>query len=499
MDNDLLKQRWSEAKTRRDEWFSEIDESFLYTYPELSVYREEGQLPVEDVLFDSTPADAVSTLVSNVLNYGIPISSQWAKVQPGEIMRSQGVPGDVEIMLDHLNRSLFDELNRSNFYVAAGDAIRNAVVCGTGAMSVRLERDNTLRFTSIPIKNLYVLESPSGVLDTFFIQKRVRVHTLVDQYENLPKWLNDLARDKPDQRVSVLEVSLPTPDGYDHQFLLEKDMHVLEQHTREFPYILGFRWERIDGEAWGTSPVRHALNDIRVLNKMVENQLKASDFAAFGAWYGDDELIAENGITPGSYNVTQGTIHPISFPGNFAITEKTIGSYQNRIRRQLLDVQLPPVDTNRDRITSTEIQVRQGEFLRRIGPAALRLEREFFRPAVKLALDLLIGVGVLPDVRVDGKAFHIDVQSVIRKGHVLEQVDNSLRTLSMLAPFGQIAFQGIDLQGWINWVLKETDFPAEFIQPAQDDNPDQITTIMNMLMQQQGVSGGPAQPPPVEP
>ena len=162
------------AKDARQVHEDEISEAYKYTRPNRDIYRADTSKTDRTKIYDSTAVDGVQNLVSTILNLLIPQSSQWATLSVREDVKER-VASDVKKALDLANRTVFKTIKDSNFYVAASEALTDAVISGCGCIG--MYEDQNVNFIAIPSYQLYFLDNAKGEIDTVF-----REHELTGQY-----------------------------------------------------------------------------------------------------------------------------------------------------------------------------------------------------------------------------------------------------------------------------------------------------------------------------
>ena len=143
------------AKDARQVHEDEISEAYKYTKPNRDIYRADTSKTDRTKIYDSSAPDGVQNLVSTILNLLIPQSSQWATLSVREDVKER-VASDVKKALDLANRTVFKTIKDSNFYVAASEALTDAVISGCGCIGTY--EDQNINFIAIPSYQLYFLD-----------------------------------------------------------------------------------------------------------------------------------------------------------------------------------------------------------------------------------------------------------------------------------------------------------------------------------------------------
>ena len=468
MEKSLIKKIFTQAKASREVHEAEISEAYKFTFPNRDIWRSQEGETDRTKLFDATAAEGVQNLVSTILTLLIPQNQQWAYVDVRDEIKPKVAP-DVRRMLDMANKVVFKTIRDSQFYVAASEALMDCVISGTGAISM-VETDEGIDFVAIPTHQLYFLENYKGGVDTVFRQHHLTAQYLIEKYgaEICGNEVVTLAKSNPHGKVKILEACLKGPDdeGLMYRVYLEDKMVLLEEQVSPAQMFICFRFGKTLGSIWGDSPVRQALPHIRVANEATQLIMTQSAWAGLGAWQTDGSESTVNfanmKIEPGDVITVDSELRPIQFPGNFNITFQTVEDQRQKVRTMLFnDAIIPPQESQQ--MTAFEVQVRQSEFFRRIGPYGLRLEIEFLRPVIKNLIKRLQLRGDLPDFISDNKVYEIVVNSAVKKGIGMSEIQRDIQLLQIVSQLGPEAVAQVDIQALARKILRDGDMSPEVL------------------------------------
>ena len=488
MNLDHIKQGYEEAKKQRTNVESVIDDAFFYTRPLKAISKVSGQPADYTKIYDNTATASVNNLVANVLTFLIPQNARWAYIDVVENIRKQGLPADYRTFLEQENDRLFQLLLASNFYVAAGAALEDAIIAGTGCLGVELGADlQSLVFIAVPTSELYILENAQGIVDIVYRRHEIPARSLSKQYKRLPEWASKLAEESPNKKVCIIECQYPDSEGgYHYGKYLEQDWHELDTFTCDYKPFTVFRWQKSSGDVWGDSPVRQALSDIRQLNNFVENISVASDFAAQGAWQSSDDQLRGQSILPRTVIIhsQDEDIKPIQFPGELRIGYQQVETLQMKVRKALYDDSLPAGNAVKG-VVATAISAMQEQFYRVLAVPAFNLENEFLREILLSVMALAQRNKLMAPIDAHRFGFKVTVQSVVTKGQKREKAQQIMQSVAMLGPLAQIAMQMqmIDVTGLVQEVLELMDFPQHLIKQPPQVSPEQLQQLLPMLQQ----------------
>jgi hypothetical protein len=142
---------------------------------------------------------------------------------------------------------------------------------------------------------------------------------------------------------------------------------------KEMPYVVP-RYLKASTEQYGRSPGMNALPDVKVLNKMVENSLKAAAKQIDPPLLvPDDGMLAPIRMSPGSINFfrsgSREKIEPLNINANTNVSLNNENQRRDAIAKMFHVDQL--LITENRNMTATEVLQRNEEKMRILGPVAL--------------------------------------------------------------------------------------------------------------------------------
>lgn len=451
----------------------------MYTFPSKDPYLTEGSNPDRLQLYETTAVDAVNTLSNSIMSFLLPLDQDWITLDVTESYKRKMPVLAFSQSLNLQQRLFFENLNNSDFYLAASESMIDCIVAGTGCLSIEMT-DNGLKFQSIPMRQLFILDNGCDI-DVVFRCHHLSVSKVIGMFvdNKVPDWLSQLETTNPDRKVGVIESMTPgigkNSGKYDYCIHLEQDWSpVLEQITAHKPFIT-FRWSKVAGQVFGDSPVRQALPAIKVANAWIRQILDHGEFASSGAFQTSDESLKDIKFHGGDIVFVSDPdgIKPISFPGNFNISTEQLQDARNVIRTMLMADSLPQANAS-SRMTSDEVQQRVSQFFRRIGTTALRLEEELLEQIARNVILLLQTSGKLQKKLDDGTPFVVNgnpiiltTQSIVKKAAALKQVEQMLQLIQYIQPFGPNGMAHIDLSKTSRFILESGQFPPELLNDEQ--------------------------------
>ena len=488
-DAHYIRKLFTKAKDARHKHEEEISEAYSFTYPHRDIWRSQESNTDRTKLYDMTAVDGVQNLVSTILNLLIPQNQQWAYIDAREEIKKTIAP-DVRNILDITNKTIFKTLRDGNFYVAVSEALQDCVIAGTGAIALYdpMQENGQIDFMAIPTSQLYFLTNYKDEVETVFREHEQTQQYVYERYGyNMPE-MESAAKQEPEKKIKILECVHRRTGEKDMMYSVHigKEMHCVEEtYTPVNPFVI-FRFGKTLGEVWGESPVRSSLPHIRVANEVAKLILTQASWAGLGAWQVSSDTTVNYSnmkLSPGDVVTVDSPLQPIPFAGNFNLTMATVEDQRESIRRMLYsDTLLPPAQSNT--MTATEVQARQAEFFRRIGPHGLRLENELLRPLVKTLVTKLQIRGIVPQFVTDEGTFTYVVNSAVRKGTAMQTITRDLQLLQMVSQLGPDALMQVDIAKLARNILREGDMSPDVIRDLRE-----VEQMKQQMAQQQQLQG----------
>ena len=479
---DFIAKGYRLAKTEREKHESEISEAYLYTKPNRDIFRAETSSTDRKKIFDSTAPDGVQNLVSTILNLLIPQNQQWATLSVREDLK-EVVASDIKIQLDRANRTVFKTLRDSNFYVASSEALTDAVISGVGCIGTYEDKD--INFIAIPSHQLYFLDNHKGQVDTVFRDHSLPGHYLLETYgPKLEDSMLQSCQKDPYKQHKILESCFHKPNAKEYTYTVQlgNGGEILEEKKMPVQMFTVFRFGKTISDIWGDSPVRMALPHIRVVNEAVMLFMQSAAYLSLGAWQVSSDTAVNFGnmkLRPGDVVTVDQPLQAIPFAGNVNITEMTIQDHRMQIRRMLFNDVILPADKPTYQ-TAAEVQIRQAEFYRRLGPYGLRLEQEFLRPLISSLITRLQMRGEIEKFAVGSEILELVVNSAVKRGIALTEITRDLQILQQVSALGPNAILNVDTQKLARKILRDGDMSPEVIKSER-----QVSEELEQLSQQQ--------------
>ena len=309
----LLK-RISRAKEKKQKRESELQEAYRYVLPLRDTIRQKDSLIERGIKFDSTASNALEKYATKLQNLLTPAWEEWLKLQPGTDIPEEE-QGKMQESLDNLSKVVFSHIHHSNFYTAEHEAFLDLGI-STGGMIVeknlRPGEASLINCRSIPLSEIIPETSTRGSVDTVWREFKVKVKDIESIWPDaqVPELLKAKAEGDEDFEVKVFEGVVFNDKTAKY------DMYVIEDSTKTImyeeemdtsPFII-FRESVRPGDTLGFGRALRILEDIKTLNKMAENALRADGIQSMPIFTAVDD----GAFNPYNVVLQPGSIIPVS-------------------------------------------------------------------------------------------------------------------------------------------------------------------------------------------
>jgi hypothetical protein len=375
-----LKRRYERLKEERDKRLPDWKDVQRYVAPSvLNWDSPQDKTPKRPKRYTSRPTQFSRTLRSGLIGYSISPNIVWQKLT-FEDQNHLNIHGAKD-WLEEVERKMYAEFSRSNLYQQAGLFIDSAVQYGHGVMLIdEMLGENRLRFTAIKIQEIFLDTDEFDRADTVFRRYTMTLRNAASFFGK--ESLNgsrkaDLERDESRHKeITILhavykreEYDNDSPDAknmpYASVYIDEgEDCILLESGYSEFPYAV-FVWEPVAGTPYGESPAIHALDDIRVLNKIDESKLRVTQMAGEPAYNVPSSMRGSENVVPNGYNYYEKPdeiITPVNSGLNFPIALEMYRDIEDRVKDWFhVDFFLALQKMQPSNMTATYVMELQGE------------------------------------------------------------------------------------------------------------------------------------------
>lgn len=506
--DDLIR-RFKKAAEEWELWRSLHQEAFDFANPQRETFRlrSPGQRKNRHI-FDDTAVLGLEQYTSVIQGSVVPSWQQWAELTAGSNVPEEDEQG-VNEALEEVTDTFFASLNHTNFSTEISPAFSDYGI-GTGAVEIEegdFAAQEEFRFVNVPLSECYPEKPASGRIKSSWRKQEVEAGKIKQIWPDadLPTEVINAEKKDPFKKIPFLNGMLYNFDDrrYYHIVIHEASKTVIFQQDFATSRRIIFRNHVVPGETFGRGPVIQVLPDIRTANKVKQFILENAALQMAGVYTGVDDGI----FNPHTVRIAPGSIIPVgsnasanpsltALPrsGDLGLGGLVLEDLQNNIRKALFSDPFGELD---DPVrTATEQLLRKQEMLIVRGASLGRLKTELVEPLIAAVIDILKGLGKVPDITVDGKDVTIKHTSPLAKAEDTEDFQNFslwMQTLKAMFPdefiAGTVAVEDIP-----TYTQDKLGIPATLVRNKTDrakfGETIQEAAQQNIL----GQGGGPVEP-----
>ena len=479
-----LKSNLSRLMDKRSTWESHWQECADYMQPrkaEITKERARGDKRHTQI-FDATAVHALELLAASLHGMLTSSANRWFSLRYRETGLNES--DEAKEWLEDATSRMYDVISKSNFQQEIFECYHDLIAFGTSCLMIEEDQEDVLNFSARHIKELYIQENKKGFVDTIYRRFKMPAHATVDKFglENLSLDVQRLFKKDPLQDVELIHVVRPRTI-YNERKQDKSNMpfqsiyfeyttgHVISQGGfREMPYVIP-RYLKASTEIYGRSPTMNALPDIKVLNKMVENSLKAAAKQVDPPLLvPDDSMISPIRMAPGSLNYyrsgSRDRIEPLNINANTGVTINNENQRRQAIAK-IFHVDQLLITENRN-MTATEVLQRNEEKMRILGPVLGRLQSELLQPMILRVFNIMLRNNLFPQAPEILANQEIDIEYVspmalAQKGQELQNLMRGLELFAQISPLAPVQ-DYIDENGLIKQIINILGLPARMIK-----------------------------------
>jgi len=453
------------SKSTRQNWDSTWRDTALFVAPNKDdVFKWKNKSKGEEKherLYDGSAEHFNELLASALHSMLTNPSSQWFELTTGD--REIDRKPEVKDYLQKLVRRVHQLINNTNFQSEIHEVYLDLGCFGTGVMRMDEDDDNHFHFKSRPIYELQIRENDKGVIDFVATEDMMTVRTAFQKYgmESFGEEAKKLAEDL-DKELEIIHVVMPNMDvklrklgafskpWASYHVWVKGELILREKGFHEFPYIVP-RWIKTTGEIYGRSPGMKALPDIRMLNSIMKTTIRgAQKVVDPPIAVPDDGIMGRVNLTPGGQtSVRSGTgdeIKPILTGGKPELGVALMEDVRTRIKSAFFIDQLQLREG--PQMTATEVNVRDDDRIRLLGPILGRQHFELLQPLIARIIGIMKRKNLLPaDMPNELQNSNLEVffSSQIARAQRIAEAQNLNRFLGAIAPMVEADPTTLDL------------------------------------------------------
>ena len=422
-----------------------------------------------DFLYDSTTLEAGDVLASGFMNYLTPPTSKWHALRAKNPRLKDNKR--ISTFLEEVSDEVSYTLNKSNFNNQIITSYKSSGIYGTSILLEEEDVNDDVRFVSIPIKNVCLVEDARGRVKAYFIEFEYTVQQAAE------KW----GREKlSDEMQNELDVEVPRHNK--HPFLL----YISERHARDVRKTdkenlpIEAMWIDVTGKKtvdeggyhempamchrfdkrpfipWGFSPAMKALPFARVLNAIAKTNLRAMMKATDPAIaVPDNAFLMPFNANPRAVNyynrshMAGGAKDIFSF-GNFGDPNAGLTAveyYTRQVKTLMYNDTFLAFNEITKQMNNPEVAERINEKMTMLGPAVGRYIAEMLNPIIIRTVGILARKGKLPEPPEEfllSPEYEIDLVSQLAQAQRRSELNSLMTGLSLVGQMAQLVPDVLD-------------------------------------------------------
>ncbi len=491
---EILALRLSKALSRKATWRQLYDDAMRLSMPNRNTFNQVSRgSRKDDLVFDSTLSLSRTRFANRLQTELFPIFQKWADLVPGQFVRlDDDELQELKQVLRDIRDVFFAAIGVSNFDTVINEFLQDLGL-GTGVFLV-LEGDDVIpiRFVSVPLSQVAFEEGPWGSIGAVFHEAKVPQGLIDSMYESSifkakqdskPADWDKRIKDAKEKEVEVTTITysdfkrnknnafewhydvFAKVDVSDATQSKELGVRIVSDTFPDNPWVVG-RWSKLAGEDFGRGPIIEALPDAKTLNKVVELVLKNAALAISppltgvddGSWNMNIAVVRPNVVIPVSSNsggARGASLEALQIPNNFNVADLIIEKLELKIKKAMLDDQLPP-ETGSIR-SPTEIIERVRQLQQDIGSPFGRLHSEVLRAIMQRGVNILLRKGFInvPGVKrisIDGTAVDVRAVSKLARVQGLAEIESAVQWIELQRAVSEDAVQlNVVTEDWGRW------------------------------------------------
>ena len=496
-----LKQRVDFLASERTTWEAHWQELVDYLAPHRQSFtttRTPGEKSMSRI-YDATPILAAYLFGQGIYGLMCNAATRWFGVSAER--EDLNDINAVKLWLEMVEQLFYAVFNKSNFYSEIQGYLQDWGTFSTAVQYVGEHPRTMVYFRTLHLGQCYVAEDQRGKVDSLYRKYRMTARQMQQQWgEGVSTEVNKCLKTNPEEKFEVIHAVYPrdlAPSGkkdnrafpWASVYFESDKLHLLnESGYREFPYLVS-RWSPAAEEKFGRGPGTIALPDVKMLNRMEYDILRAgSKRVDPPLLVSNDALINPLRLSPGGVNILSADNVRDKFaffqsPGNLGYSEEKTEQKRKQIREIFFNDMLELAGG--PDMTAFEVAQRLERKMRLLGGSFGQLQTDYLTPLFDRIFSMMPEGGHLPPPprEMQGEALKIDYLSPLARA----QRSSENQGITVAAGFmGQIAKfypPVLDVADWdeaARHIMENYNVPAKIILPA-----DKVAKLRQMRAKQQ--------------
>ena len=516
--------RQAQMETERSILDSHCQEIAELVLPMMSTFFEDtnsnrGGKRTNKLMEGSSP-HALMRYASAIEGFLTPRGEKWSKLTTSDTALNR-VPA-VKEYFEGVNKLLFDVRydQQSGFGSQIYECLLSVGAFGTTGLFPEgrvIVSDNgslvpSMSYRSIPLVQLFISENSAGFVDTVHRKFKHTARNFVTDFKDATPEVVQRAVDKePDREFDLVHVVMPNPE-YRRGALGPKGMKYASYYV--FPETGktirrgGYNTQRYavargtkgPGEIYGRSPAMLILPEIKTINQMRRDLLRASHMTLNPPTLLGSEIGANFAMEPRAlnYGMVSPDGRPLAIPfqmGNtFPATEREMERIRQLINEAFLLTLFQILVQRNPGETATLTLQKAKEQAIILAPLIGKLQTEFLGSTIESEIDILTEAGAMPEmpdelIEAQGE-YTIQYQSDIQRALEVSEIEAYHNWLADAGPMAEgkpELLEVVDHEGILMDAAEKRGISSRFIR-----TPDQLDGLRQARAQQQATAAAPA-------
>ena len=483
-----LQRRFNKLRGQRSYWETHWQEVADYMMPrkaDVTKRRSKGDKRTE-LIFDSTPLQAVELLAASLHGMLTNPSTPWFSLK----FKNEELQDDDEakMWLEGATNTLYSVFNQSNFQQEIFELYHDLITFGTAAMFIEEDDDDTLKFSTRHINQIFIAENEKGRIDTIFRRFKISARAAIRQFGDVSTAISKINQRSGYDEVNIIHAVYPrneyNPDKQDKKNMPFESVYYEEGSLdelsvsgfKEFPFVVP-RYLKASHEIYGRSPAMTALPDVKMLNEMAKTTIKAAQKQVDPPLLvPDDGFILPVRTVPGGLNFyrsgTRDRIEPLNIGANNPLGLNMENQRRDAIRNTFYVNQL--MLQQGPQMTATEVIQRNEEKMRLLGPVLGRLQSELLKPLIDRAFAILFRKDMFaqaPDF-LSGTDVEIEYVSPLAKAQKSTELQSIMRGIEIMGSLANVApvFDFVDFDKLVKHLVDIVGVPKKVLKTSAQVN-----------------------------
>lgn len=506
---ETLLDRYNNSKgirTNFENYWQTLHDYFYVNSPDYNKSYFPGTELDTSKIYDPTAFEAADVLASGLMNYLTPSTTTWFKLIHSDPKKRNNK--NIQVYLDDVSSEINLILNKSNFYNTIIDVYKSSGVYGTSCLLAEEDIEDTIRFYSLPLNQIIIIENGRGSVSEYFIEFEYTA------YQAMTKWGKealseeqkgdlDGRKDKKYKYLLFIGKRYVREEGKTDKSNLPIEATWIDVSNKKIMSEEGYnempamvhRFDKRPFIPWGFSPAMKALPFARLLNAAAKTNLRAMmkrndppiavPHNAFIAPFNANPR-AINYYRSDIVSNAQSDIFTFANNGDPQSGLMTIEYYTSAVNKMMYRDVFLAFDSLTKQMNNPEIVERINEKFTMLGPAVGRFIAELLNPAIARTIGVAFRAGRLPEPPeeiMEDPNYEIEYVSSLaqtQKRNQLNSLLNALNASAQIAQFIPESLQKINGDKAIDEIWSMNGAPARVL-----NSDEEIAKTREAIAQQQ--------------